>query len=157
VDGLVGGVDDRALFPTDGSEASDVATDHALAIADRFGIPLHALFVVDTSSIQTTDAYATSNFEATLEAIEAEGRQRIEAVEDRATEAGVEVSSDVVEGRPATDIVETTADGDVVVMGIHGRTGLDRYLIGSTTEKVVRTADVPVVTVPVPDDVDSDE
>jgi len=42
-------------------------------------------------------------------------------------------------------------------MGIHGRTGLDRYLIGSTTEKVVRTADVPVVTVPVPDDVDSDE
>jgi nucleotide-binding universal stress UspA family protein len=157
VDGLVGGVYDRVLFPTDGSEASDVATDHALAIADRFGIPLHALFVVDTSSIQTTDAYATSNFEATLEALEAEGRQRIEAVEDRATEAGVEVSSDVVEGRPATDIVETTADGDVVVMGTHGRTGLDRYLIGSTTEKVVRTADVPVVTVPVPDDVDSDD
>jgi len=40
-----------------------------------------------------------------------------------------------------------TEDIDLIVMGTHGRTGLDRYLLGSVTEKVVRTADVPVVTV----------
>jgi len=36
---------------------------------------------------------------------------------------------------------------DMVVMGTHGRTGVDRYLLGSVTEKVVRTADIPVLTV----------
>jgi nucleotide-binding universal stress UspA family protein len=40
-----------------------------------------------------------------------------------------------------------TEDIDLIVMGTHSRTGLDRYLLGSVTEKVVRTADVPVVTV----------
>jgi len=42
-------------------------------------------------------------------------------------------------------------------MGTHGRTGPDRYLIGSTTEKVVRTADVPVVAIPVGEVGDPDE
>lgn len=143
---------DRVLHPTDGSDAGAVATDHALAFARRFDAPLHVLFAVETPDIGSTDAFATSNYESTYEALAAAGESRVGAVADRAEEAGVDVTSDVVEGKPATAIVEATRDGDVVVMATHGRSGLDRYLIGSTTENVVRTADVPVVTVPMSDD-----
>lgn len=138
---------DRVLFPTDGSEGADVATEHALTIARRFDAPLRALYVVDVRAFQARDAYAGP----AIEALEAGGEEAVERVRDAAEGRGVEVTTDVVEGTPASAIVEAAEDGDVVVMGTHGRTGLDRYLIGSTTEKVVRTADVPVVTVPVSD------
>lgn len=147
---------DRILHPTDGSEGAEAATEHAIEIADRFEAPVHALFVVDTTGLQTTDAYAGSNYEATVEALEAEGRARIDRVHERGADAGVEVTSDIATGVPADTITEAADPGDVIVMGTHGRTGLDRYLVGSTTEKIVRTADVPVVTVPMTEDGDAE-
>lgn len=138
---------DRVLFPTDGSEGADVAATHALTVADRFDAPVHALYVVDVTAGQATDAYAAP----AVDALRAAGEEHVDRVVERAEREGVEVTSAVVEGTPASTIVEETTDGDVVVMGTHGRTGLDRYLIGSTTEKVVRTAEVPVVAVPVPE------
>jgi nucleotide-binding universal stress UspA family protein len=148
VAGLRPGVYDRVLFPTDASEAAAVATDHAIELSRRLDAPLHALYVVDSPSVQATDAYATTNYESTVEALEAEGRQRLGQLQDRAEREGLDVTSSLEEGTPASTIVEVADDGDVVVMGTHGRTGLDRYLIGSTTEKVVRTAEVPVVVIP---------
>lgn len=139
---------DRILHPTDGSEGAEVATEHAIELARRVDAPVHVLFVVDVSAIQSTDAYATSNFDATVEALEAEGRERIEQIHDRAAPVEVDVTSEITTGTPASTITEEAEPGDVIVMGTHGRTGLERYLIGSTTEKVVRTADVPVVTIP---------
>lgn len=147
---------DRVLFPTDGSEGSDVATEHALEIARRFDAPMHVLYVVDLTALHGADAYATPAFDPPIDAMEAAGEEQVEAVSDHAERAGIDVTSAVVEGTPARTIVETAEDGDVIVMGTHGRTGLDRYLIGSTTEKVVRTAPVPVVTVPLEEDTESD-
>lgn len=61
-------------------------------------------------------------------------------------DAGVEVR----EGLPVNDLLSyADAEGiDLIAMGARGRTGLDRLLVGSTAERVVRHADVPVVTVP---------
>ncbi len=139
---------DRILHPTDGSEGAETATEHAMGFARRFDAPVHALFVVDVSAVQPTDAYATSNFEATVEALEAEGSERIDQIRERAEGLEVDVTSDITTGTPASTITDEAEPGDLIVMGTHGRTGLDRYLIGSTTENVVRTADVPVVTIP---------
>ncbi|AAV47178.1 universal stress protein [Haloarcula marismortui ATCC 43049] len=52
-------------------------------------------------------------------------------------------------GDPYEEIIDyaETAGVDMIVMGTHGRSGLDRFLLGSVTEKVVRTADAPVLTV----------
>lgn len=142
---------DRVLHPTDGSEGAEVATKHAIELARRFSTPVHALFVVDVSAVQSTDAYATTNFEATVELIEAEGSERIDQIHERAESEEVDVTSEITRGTPADAITAEADSGDIIVMGTHGRTGLDRYLIGSTTEKVVRTADVPVVTIPIPE------
>lgn len=147
---------DRVLHPTDGSEGAEIATKHAIELARRYDAPMHALFVVDLSAVQSTDAYDTANFESIAEALESEGQKRIDQVRDRAERHGVEVTSDITQGRPASTITEEAERGDVIAMGTHGRTGLDRYLIGSTTENVVRTAAVPVVTIPLTEIDDSD-
>lgn len=136
---------ERILFPTDGSEGAQVALEHAIGLARRFDAPLYAFFVVDTT-IDATDAFDSS---VALEELTATGGAQLEAVRDSAENAGLRVQTDVLEGRPAETIVEQAAPGDIIVLGTHGRTGLDRYLVGSTTEKVVRTADVPVVAIPV--------
>ncbi|RDZ98554.1 universal stress protein, partial [Haloferax sp. Atlit-6N] len=62
---------------------------------------------------------------------------------------GVDVERDVVMGIPQDQILDQIerADADVVVMGTHSRSGIDRYLIGSVTERVMRHASVPVLTV----------
>lgn len=136
---------ERVLFPTDGSDAASAATEHAIELAREFDAPIHVLYVVDVTPAHASDAYAGVAMDTLL----TEGEEHVEAAREAAERAGIEVTTDVTEGTPAQTIVETAEPGDVIVMGTHGRSGLDRYLIGSTTENVVRTADVPVVTVPV--------
>ena len=138
------------LVPTDGSPASDAAIEHAIDLADRYDARLHALYVVDGAAYSSLEAGA----EIVVEALESEGEEATKRVADAAADADVECVSSVVSGtayRSIQDYVDEH-DIDVVVMGTHGRKGLDRYLLGSVTERVVRTSDVPVLTVRQPTD-----
>mgnify|MGYP002760544244 CR=1 FL=1 len=141
---------DDILVPTDGSPASDAAIDHAIDIADRYGARLHALYVVDGSAYSTLEAGS----EVVIDALESEGEQATDRVADAATAAGVETTATVTSGTAYRAIREYADEQaiDMIVMGTHGRKGLDRYLLGSVTERVVRTADVPVLTVRQPSD-----
>ncbi len=136
---------DDILVPTDGSPASDAAIDHAIDLADRYGARLHALYVVDGSAYSTLEAGS----EIVIDALEAEGEQATDRVADAAAAAGVETTTTVTSGTAYRAIREYADEQavDMIVMGTHGRKGLDRYLLGSVTERVVRTADVPVLTV----------
>ena len=138
------------LVPTDGSPASDAAIEHAIDLAGRYDATLHALYVVDGAAYSSLEAGA----EIVVEALESEGEEATGRVADAAADAGVECVSTVASGtayRSIHDYVDGN-DIDVVVMGTHGRKGLDRYLLGSVTERVVRTSDVPVLTVRQPAD-----
>ncbi|TKX64882.1 universal stress protein [Halorubrum sp. GN12_10-3_MGM] len=138
------------LVPTDGSPASDAAIEHAIDLADRYDARLHALYVVDGAAYSSLEAGA----EIVVEALESEGEEATGRVADAAADAGVECVTTVASGT-AYQSIHDYVDGndiDVVVMGTHGRKGLDRYLLGSVTERVVRTSDVPVLTVRQPAD-----
>ena len=135
---------DRILLPTDGSDAGNRAVDQALGLAAETGATVHLLFVLEDIP------YAPEMMHDTVEAQLREiGEAALEEIRGRADEAGVEVVEALREGAPHTAILEYAAEegADVIVMGTHGRSGLDRYLLGSVTERVVRTADVPVLTV----------
>jgi nucleotide-binding universal stress UspA family protein len=136
---------DDILIPTDGSDASKRAVEHAIDMARTYDARLHALYVVDTGAYSTLDVGA----EMLLDALEEEGEATVKRVEEMAGDAGVSVSTEIASGTPHRTILDYAEDHDVdlIVMGTHGRTGLDRYLLGSVTERVVRTADVPVLTV----------
>ncbi|MFC6873310.1 universal stress protein [Halobellus marinus] len=136
---------DDILIPTDGSEGTRGAIEHGIDLATKYGATLHTLYVVNTNvTVETTSAQ-------TLAALEEIGQEAIDEVIQQAEAADVEtIEGTVAQGVPHHAILDYVDENDVdlVVMGTHGRTGLDRYLLGSVTEKVVRLSEVPVVTVP---------
>jgi len=136
---------DELLFPTDGSEGADRALEWAVGLADHYASPLHALFAADASPFPTT-----VRSKQLLEALESSGNDAIEAVRERGDSRGVEVIGAVASGAPGPTILEYCEDEpiDLVVMGTHGRSGVDRFLLGSVTEHVVRHGTVPVFCVP---------
>ncbi|MFB6120136.1 MAG: universal stress protein [Halobacteriaceae archaeon] len=138
---------DAILLPVDGSDPSDEAVAHAGALGAQFDATVHVLNVVElpTEAVNAGAGGATSNV---IEALHDEAEELVtDAVDD--LPEGVDVTDVVLEGYPAAAIREYAADNDVdlIVMGTHGRTGLERYLLGSTTERVVRSAERPVLTV----------
>jgi len=137
------------LVPTDGSAGASAALDEGIALAEQFDATIHSLNVVDVGAVQP-EAGAVD----LVESFERMGEQTTDAAVTRAADADVEAVGHVTTGTAHRAITEYVADHDVdlVVMGTHGRTGLERYLLGSVTEKVVRTADVPVLTVRAPAD-----
>jgi nucleotide-binding universal stress UspA family protein len=136
---------ERILVPTDGSPAAEAAVEQAVSLAKQYDATIHALYVVDTSAYSTLEAGA----EVIINALEEEGEQAVEDIAEAGSEAGVEVETTVTAGTAYRSILEyvDNHDIDLIIMGTHGRRGLDRYLLGSVTERVVRTADVPVLTV----------
>ena len=134
---------DDVLFPTDGSESAAVAFDHALGIAKRYDATLHVLFVVNTTY---RDVGATGR--TTIDSLRERGEETLADTAAAARESGVAVETHLAEGDPYREIVDAGSEhADLIVMSTRGRQGVDRYLLGSVTEKVVRTSSVPVFTV----------
>jgi nucleotide-binding universal stress UspA family protein len=134
---------DDVLFATDGSESAAAAFDHALSLAAAYGARLHVLYVVNTTY---ADIGATGT--TTIDSLRERGESVVREMERRAGAAGIEVRTHIGEGDPYRGILAYAEENaDLIVMATRGRGGLDRYLLGSVTEKVVRTADVPVFTV----------
>ena len=138
---------DRILVPTDGSECAERAADHAIGLAAGSDATLHVLSVVDATEMARNLPAVNADH------VERELRSRAESVvatvTARAADAGVETVTAVEPGIPSRDVVAyaTEHDCDLIVMGTRGRTGLERYLLGSVAERTVRHSDVPVVTV----------
>jgi len=137
---------ERILVPTDGSEGANAAADHAIDIARQYDATLHALHVID---VRMSPLSTEMDRESALQLLDQSGERPTAPVLDRAEEAGVPATEAIRLGVPPETVLEYVDENDIdlVVMGTHGRTGLERTLLGSTTERVVRTADVPVLTV----------
>jgi len=146
------GVYDDILVPTDGSTATSRAVDHAVELAAFHDATLHALYVVNTATFASLPM--ESSFEGVASMLDREGEAALDAVSETAEEAGVPVERNLVDGSPAREIVRYAEDDgcDLVIMGTHGRGGIDRLLLGSVTERVVRASNVPVLTIRAPNE-----
>lgn len=137
---------DNILLPTDGSEGTEGAVAHAFDLAKTYDATVHTLYVIDLKEVNAIEhTFDTTEYTAEFRS---EGESVLEDLEARAEDAGIEINTVLEEGVPHEVILEYSDDEemDLIVMGTHGRTGLDRYLVGSVTEKVVRLSDVPVLT-----------
>jgi nucleotide-binding universal stress UspA family protein len=143
------------LVPTDGSDAATVAVEHAITLAETTDAAVHVVYVVDLTSV--SGGFGTPEL---LDALEETGQRAVDDAIDRAEDAGVRsVEASVLSGTPARATLDYAEERDIdlIVMGTHGRTGLDRYLLGSVTEKIVRVADVPVLSVSPPEELTSNK
>src|SRR6056297_1317612 len=144
---------DRILVPTDGSTETERAVEHAAELAAAHDAELHGVYVVNSATF--AGLHMETSWEGVDEVLRDEGETALERVADIAAEYGVACSSKLLDGSPSKRIVEYAEerDCDLVVMGTHGRGGIDRLLLGSVAEGVVRACSVPVLTVQVGDEV----
>jgi len=134
------------LVPTDGSDSSTAAVDEAVAIADGEAATVHFLHVIDEGTEMSAGASGMIAPQVT-ETLEAEAESALDDAERRAENAGVTHDRTIREGDPHEVIAAYCDDADVnlVVMGASGRSGLKEHLLGSTTDRVVRTVETSVL------------
>jgi nucleotide-binding universal stress UspA family protein len=134
------------LFATDLSPASENAMRHALALARHYGATLHLAHVVSAwgFTLAGPDAVAIADEVALRELHELE-----ESLSTRGALAGIKHDVTVRDGEvwPQIERLIDQDDVDLVVIGTHGRRGLDRLFLGSVAEQILRCAECPVVTV----------
>jgi nucleotide-binding universal stress UspA family protein len=143
---------DSLLLPTDGSDEMSKVAEHVGSLARQYDATVHVLSAVDTRN-----RFEGPTMGLGTEAWETAERERAQRAVDDAVSAlpdGIAVERHVESGVPHAEILEYAegADIDLIVMGTHGRTGLDHYLIGSIAERVVRQSPVPVLTVRIADE-----
>ncbi len=122
------------VYPTDFSSYSNQAYFHAVGLAEQYGAALTVVFVYNA---------------AVDEQNRGKGYWEKQLTDVRPLNPKIPVRHAVLEGDPASEIVRYAADqqADVIVIGTHGRTGVDRLVLGSVAERVMREAHCSVLVV----------
>ena len=140
----------RILLPTDFSESAEHAKPYAFALAKAFGAELHVAHAENTAYLSYVGMYGQGAvIEPNLEQFRAEARAGMQTVLDEAATAGLRGEAHFVIGAPASELTRLAESErmDLIVIGSHGRSGFDRFVLGSTAEAIVRRSSVPVLTV----------
>lgn len=137
---------DQILLPTDGSEGARAAVSEAIDLAEQHDATLHLLYVVDTSAASGIPESHVSNLENLLEVA---GERALSDVAEAASTRGIDYQQTINRGPVHTAIIDyaDANDIDLIVMATHGRSGIDRVLLGSVTERVIKQATPPVLVV----------
>ncbi|HEY6011052.1 MAG TPA: universal stress protein [Nitrospirota bacterium] len=137
------------LFPTDFSNGARAAMDHAISLARDYNAKLVLLYVIQDISI--AEWYIPSSISVTdlVEDMQKSAMREMDKWYGEVSAVVKDADKMVVRGVPFVEIIKTAKDrnADMIVIGTHGRTGIDHMLFGSTAEKVVRKAPCPVLTV----------
>ena len=136
----------KILIPLDGSKTAETVLPYARYLAGKFKISVHLLAVIDVAEMALHSSSEKKRF---IDRMVDDGRRSGEIYLHRlaATFPGTAVRYTVEVGHAADAIIEkaTSDPAMLIAMATHGRSGLDRYLLGSVTEKVLRGSDNPLL------------
>ena len=142
----------KMLIATDGSKSSNKAIDYALSVAAKMDAEVLGLYVISMKSLEYFALEHHDNitgYEDKDAKLRREGEEALAYLKKQATMAGVKVSTLIVRGNPADEIMKTAEKENcaLIVVGNIGRSGLEHILLGSVSETVVRGANRPVLVV----------
>jgi nucleotide-binding universal stress UspA family protein len=141
----------KILLPTDGSKNSERAGEYAISHADITGDEIVVLHVIDTDYLDSVPQPDVRN--DLDKELRADGKRAVETFKTQLEESqcngkcqNIEFKVLVKEGKPADTIIKTIDEEDIdqVIIGKSGKHGLERFLLGKTTDKVIKAAKVPV-------------
>jgi nucleotide-binding universal stress UspA family protein len=138
------------LIPVDGSATAQKAVETAAGLAKAFGSSVTAIYVIDPypfTGLGSDFAYGQSEY---LSAAAIEAKQATEAAQKVLQQVGVNVNTSVIEAHSAwRGILDTAAKlgADLIVMGSHGRRGLEKMVLGSVAQRVLSHSTLPVFVV----------
>lgn len=128
---------ERIMIPTDGFEFADRFGDYAIEIAIKFNSTVVGVNIIDEKLIYP------------FEVLETEGKVILKNLRDKAEKKGLKFEEVLIVGNPIHDmekIVKKT-EADLVVIGTHGKTGFQKFILGSVTENALKTVKVPILLV----------
>jgi nucleotide-binding universal stress UspA family protein len=139
---------DRILIPVDGSSISINAAEEGMKLAGILGSSVSFLYVIDLSILSIPDAETgIANAEVIRKGFRDQGDTIMDRLKAGAGDKGVSADTMIREG----DVHETillaanTIKADLIIMGTHGRSGLNRLILGSVAESVARRAGCAVL------------
>jgi nucleotide-binding universal stress UspA family protein len=138
---------ESVLLPTDGSDGAAAALEHAIGAAAAYDATLHVVSVVDHRVVLAAEADGKDEIRTELTD---EAAASVSELAERAHSAGLDPTTATPEGIPHREILAyADREGvDLLVLGTHGRTGREKRLnLGSTTERVVKAADRPLLVI----------
>jgi nucleotide-binding universal stress UspA family protein len=140
----------RILIGTDGSELMETVYEHCAYLARLTNATVHIVYVLDIAGFASVPIDST--WENMYDVLLDEGKKIAENARKAVISLGVNkatVTTAVLEGHPSSELNTYVENNtiDLIVIGTHGRRGLDRLLIGSVADKIIREAKVPVLVV----------
>jgi nucleotide-binding universal stress UspA family protein len=139
----------KILFPTDFSGSSDASAAHAVDLARRYGARLYVLHVIYDIEKNVGWYVSHINTEELYAQMQASAEKELKRLRKEQLQEYKDMESVLLRGIPYEEIIGFAENNgiDLIVMGSHGRKGLDRFIFGSTASKVVKNAPCPVLTV----------
>jgi nucleotide-binding universal stress UspA family protein len=140
---------EKILFATDFSEGSAVALPYAVDIAKQYGAKLYLVHVVYDITKATGWYIPHVAIGEIYDEIEKSARAEIGKIDTDEMKGFKDVEHVILKGTPYEEIIKFAEDNevDLIVLGTHGRKGIDRVLFGSTAEQILRNAPCPVLSV----------
>lgn len=127
----------KIMVPSDGSKYAEKAEDMAVALAEKLGSTVVAVHVIDEKLIYPFDI------------MEEEGNEILSKINEKGSEKGVKVDEVLIFGNPRHDMkkIAEKSGADLLVIGSHGKSGLEKILMGSVAENTLKTVEIPVLLV----------
>ncbi|MBM4295520.1 MAG: universal stress protein [Deltaproteobacteria bacterium] len=140
---------EKILFPIDFAENFETLLPWVSTFAEKFGATVYVLFVAQDLADFTAFHVPHGNIKAFQDEVLQAAQQKMSAVAQEYFKAIPKVETLVMSGLPADKIVEVANQKgvDLIVMGTHGRKGLEHAIFGSICEKVIRKASCPVLAI----------
>jgi nucleotide-binding universal stress UspA family protein len=128
---------ERIMIPTDGSKFAARSEDIAMEIAKKFNSTVIAVHIIDEKLIYP------------FEVLEDEGKSILKKVRDRAEKEDLAIEDVLIVGNPIHDMAKIVkkTKSDLVVIGTHGKTGLEKLILGSVADNALKTVQVPLLLV----------
>lgn len=141
------------LIPTDGSEPAAQAAEHGFKLAKQFGSTVHILYVIELSDSASAAPYGGIGqsivTEKAVSNINERAAEIVTQLERKANELEIDTATETRRGSARQDIISYANEQDIelIVMGTRGRSGVERFLFGSVTERVIRATNIPIFVV----------
>lgn len=143
----------KILFPTDFSEGALHAFPYAADLAKTYGAKLYLVHILYDIAVASGLHVPHTSMDTLYAELEVNAKKSLESFAYEMRKGIADIEFSVLRGVPYEETLKfaETHGIDLIVIGTHGRKGLDRMLFGSTAERIVRNAACPVLTVRKPD------
>lgn len=138
---------EKILIANDASEKTKDAVKEAVELAETTKAELHTIFVINSTAFESIPE--SGLWTKTKNILKQEGEEANKKVKKKCNKREVPCKSTVVEGVPDREIIKYAKEKDIdlIVMGNSSKKGVDKFLLGSVAEKVLRSSDIPVLVV----------